>query len=463
MAYAGYPADMPERFTEWSNDHMSKDPNSSVYNEKKIAAYESVFKETNFAKPMEIFLTITVAHLFGQAYIMEQQGTKEGDPVYSRFVCPLEEITKIYINDAVKARSLFVQCDTNIKGVVHRKRIIIPCLENVEAVVKQIEDVRAAHMEKVEAAQKKELEKRRKALEEQIKAEKEKLAAAEAAAAEAAAGSGAEAPADELSAAPKKKSSGKAKTEPETTAEGMSDTVDEKPRTEKKTSSKRKPIALADLEAELLELQSLQNALENTPVIKATGRSKKKTAAETVPEPVVETAPEPEIAVEAVSEPEPAAEAAVEAAPEPESVPVIEVVSEPAIEEEPVPEPVVEAAPEPEPIVEAEPEPVVEADPEPVVEAAAEAAPEPVVEADPEPVVEAAAEAAPEPVVEAAPEAASEPVPASEQIIVSSDGQTVTLEEFQTAVRKLRSMKEEGLVSDEEYAEEKKKLLALLY
>lgn len=144
---------------------MSSQINSSVYNEKKIAAYESLFKESALAKPQEVYLTVTVAHLFGQAYIMEQQGTKEGDPVYSRFVCPLEDITKVYINNNVKASPLFIQCDTDVKGVLHRKRIIVPCLENVAAIVDQIKEVQAHHMEKYEAAQEREKQKKREFLE----------------------------------------------------------------------------------------------------------------------------------------------------------------------------------------------------------------------------------------------------------------------------------------------------------
>ena len=129
---------------------MSSQSNSSVYSEKKIAAYEAMFKESSFAKPQEVYLTITVAHLFGQAYIMEQQGTKEGDPVYSRF---------------------FIQCDTNVKGVVHRKRIIVPCLDNVASIVSQIKEVQAAHMEKVNAALEREKQRKLREIEEKRKEE----------------------------------------------------------------------------------------------------------------------------------------------------------------------------------------------------------------------------------------------------------------------------------------------------
>lgn len=154
---------------------------SSVYSEKKIAAYESLFRESNFAKPQEVYLTLTVAHVFGQAYIVEQEGTKEGDAVYSRFVCPLEEITKVYVNDKIKKPwPLFIQCDTNVKGVIHRKRIVIPCLENPTAIAEQINHTKAVYMEKYEAAVERENQKKRAELEndrmkEQIKNETKKV------------------------------------------------------------------------------------------------------------------------------------------------------------------------------------------------------------------------------------------------------------------------------------------------
>ncbi len=68
---------------------------TSVYQEKKISGYEGWFKESSFSKPVNVYLTITVAHIFGEAYIMEQEGTKEGNPVYKRCICTLEEITKV--------------------------------------------------------------------------------------------------------------------------------------------------------------------------------------------------------------------------------------------------------------------------------------------------------------------------------------------------------------------------------
>ena len=174
---------------------------TSVYQEKKIAGYEGWFKESSFSKPVNVYLTITVAHIFGEAYIMEQEGTKENDPVYQRFICPLEEITKVYVNDGVKSTPLFIQCDTDIKGVVHRKRIIIPCLDHPQDIVNEIEKVRTAHTAKIEEAL--EAERRRKAAEAMANAEKKKAQKTEAPAKPAPAPA-AEAPKAEAPAEPKK-------------------------------------------------------------------------------------------------------------------------------------------------------------------------------------------------------------------------------------------------------------------
>ncbi|MCC8043659.1 MAG: SHOCT domain-containing protein [Oscillospiraceae bacterium] len=140
---------------------------SSVYNEKTIAAYEASFRESSFSKPQDVYLTVSAAHVYGQAYVMEQQGTSESDPVYQRFVCSLDEITKVYINDNVKASPLFIQCDRDVKGVVHRKRIIVPCLPNVSDIVDQINEVKAAFVIRFNEKQERQKEEKRRALEEE--------------------------------------------------------------------------------------------------------------------------------------------------------------------------------------------------------------------------------------------------------------------------------------------------------
>ncbi|MDE7295331.1 MAG: hypothetical protein K2N72_12985, partial [Oscillospiraceae bacterium] len=98
------------------------------------------------------------------AYIWEREGTKEGDAEYQRFVCPLEEVTKVYINDNVKASPLYIQCDSHVNKVFHRKTIVVPCLENVAAIADQINELHQKFMEKYEAKQQQEMERKREAL-----------------------------------------------------------------------------------------------------------------------------------------------------------------------------------------------------------------------------------------------------------------------------------------------------------
>lgn len=108
---------------------------SSVYSEKKLGYYEGAFKLGAFAKPQDVNLTLTAEHIYGLAYIMEQNGTKEEDPVYTRFTCSLEEITKVYAGDNPKQSALYVQCDKVTKGTLFRKKIVVPGVKNsVEAV-----------------------------------------------------------------------------------------------------------------------------------------------------------------------------------------------------------------------------------------------------------------------------------------------------------------------------------------
>lgn len=144
--------------------NMSTQSVSNVANEKQIASYTSEFRENRLAKPVDISLTVTAGHLHGRAYIWEREGTKEGDAEYQRFVCPLEEVTKVYINDNVKASPLYIQCDSQVNKVFHRKTIVVPCLENVSAIAEQINELHKKFMEKFEAKQQQEMERKREAL-----------------------------------------------------------------------------------------------------------------------------------------------------------------------------------------------------------------------------------------------------------------------------------------------------------
>lgn len=123
---------------------------SSIYNEKKLAYYEATYKLSVLAKPQDVNLTLTAAHIYGLGYIMEQNGTKEGDPVYTRFSCGLDEITKVYINENSRQSPLYIQCDTMNKGVLFRRRIIIPCLKNASSVVDELLSVKKQYDEKME-------------------------------------------------------------------------------------------------------------------------------------------------------------------------------------------------------------------------------------------------------------------------------------------------------------------------
>ena len=126
------------------------DNQASVYNEKKLAFFESTYRETVLSKPQEVNITITAEHIYGQAYICDQTGTREEDPVYSRFTCGLEEITKIYINNNNKNSPIYVQCDDTSKAVMNRRRIILPCFKNNTEIVQMIESAKAELDKKLE-------------------------------------------------------------------------------------------------------------------------------------------------------------------------------------------------------------------------------------------------------------------------------------------------------------------------
>lgn len=385
---------------------MSSQSRSSVHSEKRIASYDSLFRESPLSKPLEFSLTITAANLFGQAYVWEQQGTKDGEPIYQRFECPLESITRVYINDNVKASPLYIQCDTNIKGVVHRRRIIIPCLENVSSIVDQITEIHDLHMKKFEAAQQREIERRRAALEK----ERNESAQEEA----------------------KKK-------------EIKSNTAPVLPPIENVKSVKE---LNEDVEASLKVLESIEHAFSEKKM--HVNEKPKAEAADTMSD-----LPELDTSNVETNDLAPAAAEVIEDKIDNLAVP--EEIPEGDIEAKIVTEPTrnitVEITPAAEEPVPAEEAPVQEE--APVSEAAAEVAPvaEPVKE-----------EPAPEP---AKIEVVAEPVKkrSSKKIDTTpvSSGSQMSLEDFQLAVKKIKAMRDEGLLNDEEYDAEKKKLLKLLY
>ena len=136
------------------------DNQASMYSEKKLAYFETVYRESKLSKPQDVNITITANHIYGIAYICEQQGIIEEDPVYSRFSCGLEEITKIYINNNNKMNPIYIQCDDTSKNVIKRKRIILPCFSDNDAIMKIISAAKADVIEKLE--KQREIEKNQK-------------------------------------------------------------------------------------------------------------------------------------------------------------------------------------------------------------------------------------------------------------------------------------------------------------
>lgn len=347
------------------------DEQSSIYSEKKLAYYETTYKENILAKPQDVNVSITAAHLFGLAFICDQVGTKEEDPTYTRFSCSYDEITKIYINNNNRNSPIYIQCDEATKGVVNRRRIILPCFPNNDEIVNIISGAKAEFDKKTEKQRQQEKDAKLKEIEENKIKEHERLKKA------------ADAEFESMTAGYEKV------TKPSKPAEDFS-------------------------VADILGLDDI------------------------VGTPMEEEAP---------------VAAAMEETPEPKAEPAEETVEEvkPSFEE--IAEPVGEKAEEP----------VEEAVPEAPAEEKAEEKKEDMF-AQNMYVAEVKKEEVkmPEPVVEAKAEVPA-PKAAKEDILSLGNKESMSLDEFQTAVKKLKSMLDGGVISDAEFAEEKKKLMKFLY
>ena len=143
---------------------------ANLGSEKKLGVFTSVYKESVLSKPQDVNITITPTHIFGVAYLWEQKGTKENGPDYMRFTCGLEEITKIDINTNNRNSPIYIQCDDTSKSVVDRKRIILPNFDNNEEIVKIISDAKAALDQKLEKKKEEEKNQKIKELESRKKA-----------------------------------------------------------------------------------------------------------------------------------------------------------------------------------------------------------------------------------------------------------------------------------------------------
>ncbi len=378
------------------------DNQASMYSEKKLAYFETVYRESKLSKPQDVNITVTANHIYGVAYICEQQGIIEEDPVYSRFSCGLEEITKIYINNNNKMNPIYIQCDDTSKNVINRKRIILPCFPDNDAIIKVINEAKVEVDEKLEKQREAEKNQKIKELEARRRAQDDEF---------------------------------------ENLTSGWNEIKAEKP------APKAEPVP--------------------TPAPKAE------------PKPAPAPAPAPK------AEPKPAPAPAPAPKEEPASVSVEDILGLDDIlgikHDEPAPAVAMEVVDEvpDEKAIEAIPEEVVQKDPD-EIEAVAIPVEKPVeepVKEKPAETIEAidtAAELARKLTPKAAPKKHSAPKEEEKPIVkeepkreinVISDAiaEHMTLDDFETAVKKLKAMLDNGMISEGEFAAEKKKLLKHLY
>ncbi len=401
------------------------DNQASMYSEKKLAYFETVYRESKLSKPQDVNITVTANHIYGVAYICEQQGIIEEDPVYSRFSCGLEEITKIYINNNNKMNPIYVQCDDTSKNVIKRKRIILPCFPDNNAIIKVINEAKAEVDEKLEKQREIEKNQKIKQLEARRRAQDDEF---------------------------------------ESLTSGWNEIKAEKPapkaepKVEPKVEPKPEPVP--------------------APAPKA----------EPAPAPAPKAEPKPAPAPAPKAEPKPAPAPTVE--PAPSAVSVEDILGLDDIlgikHDEPSPAPavameVVDEIPD-EQAIEAIPEEVVQKDPD-EIEAVEIPAEIPDAEPKAEPVkekpvqtieeIDTAAEITRKLTPKAAPKRTAAPKeekvevkeePKREINVISDDvAEHMTLDDFETAVKKLKAMLDNGMISEGEFAAEKKKLLKHLY
>ncbi|MBQ3160732.1 MAG: SHOCT domain-containing protein [Oscillospiraceae bacterium] len=395
------------------------DNQASMYSEKKLAYFETVYRESKLSKPQDVNITVTANHIYGVAYICEQQGIIEEDPVYSRFSCGLEEITKIYINNNNKMNPIYVQCDDTSKNVINRKRIILPCFPDNDAIIKVINEAKAEVDEKLEKQREMEKNQKIKQLEARRRAQDDEF---------------------------------------ESLTSGWNEIKAEKPAP--KVESKPAPA----------------------PAPKAEPKP--------APAPAPKAEPKPAPAPAPKAEPKPAPAPAPQVEPAPSAVSVEDILGLDDIlgikHEAPSAAPVaamevVDEIPD-EQAIEAIPEAVVQKDPDEIeaVEIPAEI-PDPTPKAEPvkeKPAqtieeIDTAAEIARKLTPKAAPKRTAapkeekvevKPEPKREINVISDDvAEHMTLDDFETAVKKLKAMFDNGMISEGEFAAEKKKLLKHLY
>lgn len=389
------------------------DDQTNVYSEKKLASFETIYKESVFSKPLDITVTITAAHIYGAGYICVQKGTKEDDPEYGKYVCGLEDITKLSINTNNKSLPINVQCDEVEKGVPSRKRIILPHFPNAEEIMRLINDAKADYDRKHAP--------RKQPSEEEKQRERERLKKA----------------ADE---------------------EFLNATADYDKQDKDKKAKKSEDFTVADILGlddftPIVPEKKAEEPAKAEPVkeepIKEEPAAKHSDAVEI--DDILEAAPEADISVLEEAEekhsdipltdsfdeiviPDTSDLPEAQAVESPGFIPTetIEAIGIVDINEDAIEEPKIVSSHKSEPPKQPEKEPEKKPEKEPVK-----------------------AEPKQEKPAEKAAKVADIPTP--------KDGEKMSLEEFQTAVKKLKAMHDEGLMDDEEFAAEKSKLMKFLY
>ena len=385
------------------------DDQTNVYSEKKLASFETIYKESVFSKPLDITVTITAAHIYGAGYICVQKGTKEDDPEYGKYVCGLEDITKISINTNNKSQPINVQCDEVEKGVPSRKRIILPHFPNAEEIMRLINDAKADYDRKHAP--------KKQPSEEEKQKERERLK--------------------------------KAADEEFLNATAGYDKQDKDKKTKKGEDFTVADILGLDDFTPIVPEKKADEPVKEEPV-KEEYTAKHSDAVEI--DDILEAAPEADVSILEEAAEEKTSEVPLTDSfdeiviPDTSDLPEAQTVENPgyipseSIEEIGVVDINEDVIEEPKIVPTHKPEPPKQPEKEP----------------EKEPVKA-------EPKQEKAEEKPAEKKEKAVDIPTPKDGEKMSLEDFQTAVKKLKAMHDEGLMDDEEFASEKSKLMKFLY
>jgi hypothetical protein len=90
-------------------------------NEKTVATFETQYRDNPVAKPQEISITITNKRIYGSAFVSQQYATYEDDIIYTKFNENIDEITKIDINKSLKKKPIYITFERDSKDNKYAK------------------------------------------------------------------------------------------------------------------------------------------------------------------------------------------------------------------------------------------------------------------------------------------------------------------------------------------------------